>query len=143
MMKKYEYIIESYKRMYPNYYNKTVDCRPSSRHSILVTMNDGSKLEYNSLDSTVRDVTRLYSTQVTEMDEEAWRREFGRKLRRVIAEKGINQEKLSDMIGISRQMLTRYVRGTSTPSGYVLSRLASVLECDAREFTKFGYIDEE
>ena len=85
----------------------------------------------------------LYVPVGTEVDEETWRKEFGRKLQKAITEKGVNQERLSEITGISRQMLSRYIRGNSTPSGFVLSRLADVLECDVRELTRFGYIDEE
>lgn len=144
MLKRYGQIIDNYKIWYPGLYNQTIECRPSGRHCILVSLDDGTKMEYNSIDNTIRDVTKLYIREnIGSVDEEAWRKEFGHKLRRAIADRGINQERLSEMMGISRQMLTRYVRGTSTPSGYILSRLAEVLDCDVRELTKFGYIDEE
>ena len=144
MLKRYEYILDAYKTWHPSLYKQTVECRPSGRHSILVTLDDGTKMEYNSLDNTIRNVTKLYSREEAEnIDEESWRKEFGRKLRRAISDKGINQERLSEMLGISRQMLTRYVRGTSTPSGYNLTRLSEILDCDVRELTTFRYIDED
>lgn len=144
MLERYEKILATYKAWHPGLYKQTVECRPSGRNSILITLDDGTRMEYNSLDNTIRNVTKLYSHEQKDvMDEESWRKEFGLKLRRAIFEKGINQDRLSEMLGISRQMLTRYVRGTSTPSGYNLTRLCEVLDCDVRELTKFGYIDEE
>lgn len=144
MLKQYERVIEVYKKWHPCLYEKTTECRPSGRYCILAILNDGSRIEFNSLDNTIRNVTKFYIRETAdEIDEETWRKEFGRKLQRAITEKGINQERLSELIGISRQMLSRYIRGNSTPSGYVLSRLSEVLECDVRELTKFGYIDEE
>lgn len=144
MLSIYEHIIDGYKTWYPNLFSQTVECRPSGRSSILVTLNDGSKLEYDSRDNTIRDVTKYFSREddAGSIDEISWRKEFGRKLYRAIQDKGINQEMLADTIGISRQMISRYVRGNSTPSGYILSRLTEVLGCDVRELTKFGYIDE-
>lgn len=143
MLSRYEDIIESYKVWYPSLYRRTKECRPSGRFCILVTLDDDTKMEFNSFDHTIRDVSNLYDRNPENgLDESAWRKEFGHKLRRVIEEKGINQEQLSGMIGISRQMLSRYVRGTSTPSGYVLTRLSEILGCDVRELTKFGYVDE-
>lgn len=144
MLERYRQIIENYKIWYPTLYDQTVECKPSGKYSILVTLRDGSKMEYSSSDNTIRNVTSLYDKDtLRHMNEDDWRKEFGRKLRRAISDKGINQDKLSEMLGISRQMLTRYVRGTSTPSGYNLSRLSEILDCDVREFTRFGYIDEE
>ena len=144
MLGRYEKIVADYKTWHPGLYSVTVECRPSGRHSILATLADGNKMEFDSYDHSVRNVTKLYShDQAHAMDEESWRKEFGHKLRRAISDKGMNQDRLSELLGISRQMLTRYVRGTSTPSGYNITRLCEVLDCDVRELTKFGYIDEE
>lgn len=143
MLKRYAQIIEDYKVWYPEFYQKTIECRPSGKYCVLASLNDGSRVEFNCLDKTIRDVTKLYSREFTEsMDESSWRKEFGRKLHRAITDRHMTQERLSELTGISRQMLSRYVSGASTPSGYILSRLAEVLDCDVRELTKFGYIDE-
>lgn len=142
MLTRYNKIIEEYKMWHPNLYEQTVECRPSGRYCILIELADGSKIEYNSIDNTVRDVTRFYIREPNvSVNEEMWRKEFGRKLHRAIVDRGITQEQLSDMTGISRQMLSRYVRGNSTPSGYILTRLSEILECDVRELTRFGYVD--
>lgn len=144
MLERYERIIEGFRSWYPNLYERTVECRPSGRFSILARLNDGSRVEYSDVDNTIRDVSKYYDHQDAEpLSEEEWKKEFGRKLRRAIADKGINQERLSEMLGISRQMLTRYVRGTSIPSSYNLARLSEILDCDVRDLTKFGYIDED
>lgn len=141
MLERYEMIIHSYKNYFPNFYSQTVECRPSGRHCILVTLNDGSKMEFNSFDNSIRDVSKYYDRR--SVDETSWRKEFGRKLYRAIVDKGITQEALADTLGISRQMLSRYVTGNSTPSSYNLARLSEILDCDVRELTRFGYIDEE
>lgn len=143
MLERYSEIIEGYKSWYPSLYSKTVECKPCGKYSILARLSDGSRVEYNSMDNGIRDVSKLYDRSYTHsMTEEMWREEFGRKLRRAIEDKGITQERLSELSGISRQMLTRYVRGNSTPSGYILNKLAEVLDCDVRELSKFGYIDD-
>ena len=142
MMDRYYHIIDSFKNWYPTLFEKTEHFQPLGRLSILVHMNDGAKLEYTAHDHAIRDVTRYYDKS-NAVDEESWRKEFGRRLRRLISERGISQEKLSETTGISRQMMTRYVKGTSTPSGFTLSRLSEALDCDVRELTRFGYIDED
>lgn len=140
MLERYKTIIDEYKKWHPIMYEKTIECRPSGRSSILVTLNDGTRIEYESNGNTVRNVTRMYAGSID--NEETWRKDFGHQLRKAIADKGYTQEKLSEVTGISRQMLTRYVRGTSTPSGYILTRLSDALDCDVRELTNFGYIDK-
>ena len=144
MLERYSKILENYKRWFPNLYDRTTECWPSGRRTLLASLDDGSKIEYNDFHNTIRDVTKVYGEDHTErMDETAWRKEFGHKLRRAISNRGISQDELSDISGISRQMLSRYVRGTSTPSGYNLTRLSEILGCDVRDFTRFNYIDEE
>lgn len=143
MLSRYEKIIEDYKTWYPNMYAQTTECRPSGHSQIMIVLKDGTRMEFNAIDNSIRNVTKYYEHDSdSALDEEAWRKEFGRKLSRAISDKGLTQERLSEMTGISRQMLSRYVRGSSTPSGYILSRLVEVLGCDARDLTKFGYIDE-
>lgn len=142
MTDRYLGVLNAYKLWFPNLYNRTVDCWMTDINTLLATLDDGSKIEFNSQTNAMRDVTGLYSTGVTEMDEESWRKEFGHYLRRAIGDKGITQERLADMSGISKQMLTRYVRGHSTPSGYVLSKISEILGCDARELTGFGSAEE-
>lgn len=143
MMAKYERMIEAYRTWYPTMYKQTVECRPSGSKTILITLDDGMKMEFDSFDNSIRNVSKYYSNDIDDVDEEAWRKEFGRKLHQAIIDKGITQDRVSELTGISRQMLSRYIRGNSTPSGYILSRLVDVLGCDARDLTKFGYIDEE
>ena len=143
MLSRYNRIIENFKIWYPNLYDQTVDCMPSGYESIVATLRDGTKIEYCDRDHTFNTVTKFYERDSdTEIDEEAWRKEFGIKLRHAISDRGINQERLSDLTGISKQMLTRYVRGMSTPSAYNLSRLAEILKCDIRELCTFGYIED-
>ena len=143
MLERYSKIIEGYKLWYPTLYARTTECWPSGRQTILASLDDGSRIEYNDFDNTIRDVTKIYGGEPERVDESVWRKEFGHKLRRAINNRGISQEDLSEMSGISRQMLSRYVRGTSTPSAYILTRLSEILNCDVREFTRFNYIDEE
>ena len=138
-----EKIIRDYEIWYPTFFKHSVEFTMNGTHSVLVDLDDGSKIEYNSYDNTIRDITHLYNRENgVALDEEVWRKEFGHQLRRAIVDRGITQEQLSEMTGISRQMLSRYIKGTSTPSGYILSRLSEALDCDVRRLTRFGYIDD-
>ena len=131
-------IINGYETWYPALFEQSVKYVMTGTHTILVDLEDGSKIEYDSRGNTIRDVSRIYiRDEGSDLDEETWRREFGHQLRRAIDDVGITQDQLSDMTGISRQMLSRYVRGTSTPSGYILSRLSEVLGCDISKLTRF------
>lgn len=138
-----ERIIRSYETWHPALFEQSVKYIATGTHTALIELEDGSSIEYDSRDNTIRDVTRIYNHDENDiLDEASWRKEFGHQLRRAIADRGITQEQLSEITGISRQMLSRYVRGSSTPSGYVLSRLSEVLDCDVRKLTRFGYMED-
>lgn len=135
-------VIRSFEKWHPAIFEHSVDYAMTGRYTILVCLDDNSKIEYNSYDNTIRDVSRIYNRdEYSALEEDVWRKEFGHQLRRAIVDRGITQEELSDLTGISRQMLSRYVNGTSTPSGYIISRLSEVLKCDVRKLTRFGFED--
>lgn len=138
-----EKIIKSYETWYPTFFEHSVGFSMTGIHSVLIDLKDGSKIEYNSYDNTIRDITHLYNREKdVGLDEEVWRKEFGHQLRRAIVDRGITQDQLSEMTGVSRQMLSRYIHGTSTPSGYIISRLSEVLDCDVHKLTRFGCVEE-
>jgi ribosome-binding protein aMBF1 (putative translation factor) len=141
MDEKYEIMINSYKTWFPSLYEKTIKCTPRSKYSIVAELEDGTRMEFDGVHNTVRDVTCHYDPNQT-VDEDAWRKEFGYRLREAMIDRGINQEMLSDLSGISRQMITRYVRGHSTPSAYTIDRLARILKCDVRDLTRFDCAEQ-
>ena len=139
-----EKIIRSYEEWHPAFFEHSVKMVMSSPYSIVADLDDGSKIEYSSRDNTIRDVTHVYNRNPGEcLEEEVWRKEFGHQLRRAMMDAGITQDQLSEDTGISRQMLSRYIHGNSTPSGYVLSRLSEVLNCDVHRLTRFGCIKDQ
>lgn len=134
-----EKIIRSYEEWHPAFFEHSVNMVMNGAYSIVVELDDNSKIEYNARDNTIRDVTHIYNRNPGErLEEESWRKEFGHQLRRAMTDAGITQDQLSEETGISRQMLSRYIHGTSTPSGYILSRLSEVLNCDVHRLTRFG-----
>ena len=64
-----------------------------------------------------------------EMNEEQFRREFGRRLRRIMEHKGVTQAELSDATGILQYMISGYINGKHTPSFYIIHKLANALKC--------------
>ena len=52
---------------------------------------------------------------------------FGEKLHRLRREKGMSQEALAGKLGVSRQAVSRWERGTARPDTANLARLAQVL----------------
>ena len=135
-----ERIVSEFKLWYPLFYERTVDCVINGYHSLLAILNDGTKLEFSSLDNTLRDVTRIYDPDYnTNMSEEEWRKEFGNRLNALLRDRSMKHEVLADRLGVSRIMVSKYINGKATPSSYNLKRIARVLDCDIRELVDFDY----
>lgn len=59
-------------------------------------------------------------------------KKFGENLKRVMKEKGITQQRLADLVGVSRSTISKYVTDTAEPSLDVLCDIAIKLgvSCD-------------
>lgn len=113
---------------FPLTMEKAIEWRINDAYSIVITLDDGGTYIYDDVGHSMR---RLPSKD--EMTEELYKKEFGRRLRRVMFLKSITQDELSDMTGITRVMINRYVNGKSIPSLYTVDRLAEALNCSVDE----------
>lgn len=55
---------------------------------------------------------------------------FGERLREAIQKAGLTQRRVSQILGISKNTMTNYVRGVTQPKGETLVKLASLLNVD-------------
>lgn len=141
MLDRNERVANEFKRWHPTFYKRTIECIITGYHLLLAILDDGTKLEFSSLDNSLRDVTQMYDPDYNaHMSEIEWRNSFSSKLKSLIHDRSIKQEVLADMLGISRTMLSKYINGKATPSSYNLNRIARVLGCDVRDLIDFDYI---
>lgn len=132
-------LLEKYELWYPVFYEKTVDYQFVNYNTLIAVLNDGTEIEYCSLDNTIRNLTKWRRIEEKlQMDEDTWRAEFGKNLRQAINASGINHDSFANKLGVSRQMVSRYVNGHATPSGYVLARMSEILRCDIDKLCMFN-----
>ena len=60
--------------------------------------------------------------------------EFGKNLKRLMKEKGYNQNSLAERVGIKQTQISAYVTGKVIPSVYIIYKLSIALECDMQDF---------
>lgn len=136
-----ERVISEFKMWYPTFYERAEFITTVGYHLVLAALDDGTKVEFCSLDNTLRDVTRTYDTDFNDnMDDEEYRKEFSIRLKTLLHDRGIKQEDLADTIGVSRQIMSRYINGKSMPKVYIIRRMSRVLDCDIRDLIDFDYI---
>ena len=99
---------------------------------LCVELIDGRLIIYDYLDKTVEPLETNSST-----DELVWRKRFGKRLRKRMNEKGIGQEELSEITGISKVTISSYVNGKSLPNLYNADRIAEAISCPLDKLLDF------
>ena len=77
---KFERILERMSTMFPSIYERIVDWYPSGKSEIVVVLNDGTKMAYESFDDTIRTII-AGSVAPEVMNEADYRKQFSDALR--------------------------------------------------------------
>lgn len=136
-----ELIVREYKLWYPTFYDRTTECFITGYHLLLAILEDGTKVEFCSLDNSLRDVSRSYNPDLLDtMEDREYRKEFGDRLKTLLRDRSIRHDALAESVGVSRQSMSMYINGKSLPSIRIVRRIARVLNCDVRDLIDFDYI---
>lgn len=130
----WEPVLQAFKDRYPDFAKDVVDWYPIGQMEIAVKNSKGDKHIYNMINQTFA-ALKTRKTSDTYLDEDEWSKEFSYKLNKKMRMIGINQEGLSDLTGISRVSISKYMNGKAIPSVYNLEKIAWALECPISEFT--------
>lgn len=112
------------------------DYKQFDKFELLVILKSGVRILYDYIDHTM-EYLRPKPSNVFDMPEKDWRVAYSRRFYKRIRDRGISQNELSEMTGISRVTLSRYINGKATPSLYNAGKLAKALNCDLRDFIRF------
>lgn len=125
MHSSFELILEQFRMYFPHLYEQGVDWWKSGPYHITVLLSDNTRVEFDSSDNTIRWVKKIDRT----VDNDILRKEIGRNIRKFIVYRGMRQQEVSEKLGVTEAMLSRYINGTSMPSIDKLHNLASILNC--------------
>lgn len=106
-----------------------VDYYIDAPDELVVTLNDGKVFAYDDIYKTFRRLPESHNLTETNC-----KIEFGNRLRRVMALKGVNETTLSEKTGIQRTLLSNYISGRTNPSFYAVDKIAKALGCSVDEF---------
>lgn len=121
----FDNIYDNFKRYYPNVEERAVEYFEKGPYELIVRLDNGTMLSYDDLEKS----TRVLPSDPNVMGEEQFRREFARRLRRQMYLKGVTQMQLANGADISEVSLSNYMTGKSTPSFFIVDKLAKVLKC--------------
>ena len=83
---------------------------------------DGRGFVYDNYDHTIWDLPKD-----EDLTKEVYSREFGRSLERALQLSGMTQYELADKTGISKNQISKYVRGKAMPTFYSVELMAKAL----------------
>ena len=126
-----EMLIEQFRLYYPDYHDRAVDWWKSGPYHITFLLDDNTRLEFDGSENTIRwpHVADIFT------DNEEYRKEIGRNIRKFMIYRGLNQQEVCERVGITQAMLSRYITGNSMPRLDKLNHLAHILNCEISDLT--------
>ncbi len=121
----HEFEIKGFLFNYPMYANKVVDWYRNNYGELVVKLDNGTILQYDIYNETLRELR----PDNYEWPEREYRREFGRRLSRVMLHKRVTQIELSQRTGIAQTTISKYITGKATPSSYNFRKIIKALNC--------------
>jgi DNA-binding XRE family transcriptional regulator len=132
---KYERILMNFERRHPHLYNQAVEWWGSGRISIFVELNDGTVIDYNDIDNTIR-----WVTVGGDIDDETKCKAFGHNLQKFVMVSGMSKGEIAEKLGITNAMLSRYLHGKSMPSFDKGRQIANLMGCMMEELFDESYL---
>lgn len=133
---KYSKMLKRFELRYPHFYNKVLDWWASGRVSIAIKLTDGTILDYNDVENTIR-----WIEVGDNATDETRCAAFGCNLQKFITHCGMSKGDIADKLGITKAMLSRYIHGKTMPSALKALQLAKLLGCSVEEFFDENYME--
>lgn len=129
-------VVDSFRMHWRKEYNKMRSWRPIGRFDIEVTLNDGTRWHYDFFKHSLRCIARNPEDK-SDRNKEAYRKEFGRRLKVILKDNMVTQRMLSDMTGISENTISSYIRGVRSPEVWAIKAIANAIPCSPLELIDF------
>lgn len=133
---KWDEMFEMFEKQYPHIAEKVMTWYPCGEFDLLIKLSDGIRILYDHFDGTVRTIFHP-DPKNYQLTEDEYRREFSDKLGKMIDRRGISQQELASIAGVSKYSISKYLRRQATPSAYVVDKLARALGCSTYELMSF------
>lgn len=131
--KYYEEMFNTFKEYHPYMAQDAVDYRPKSDIAIRLTMQNGTRYDFDIISKSVHRVQDNYKLQKDQITDMQCRKSFSCHLSEMMTVKGYNQQRLSEYTGISKGSINSYLNATKTPSLTNVRKIAYALDCSIAE----------
>lgn len=106
--------------------------------TVIVRLQNDEVYLYDDLENRLILIKLFDNTN--ELTESEWRSGFAYLLEKKIKLSGITKYKVAKSSGISNVQLSRYLNERATPSGYVIQRLATAINCDVADILPHDFV---
>lgn len=124
---KWKTIFNNLDLYYPEIADDIQSWYTSGDWEITLKLKDGRKWIFDGRDNV------LIRIRDDDIAQEEYVQEFSRRLNRKMRDAGIGTDELGERLGVSRATVSRYLNGHTIPSGYVIMRIAQILQCSTNE----------
>ena len=131
------YHIQKFCYLYAVKENDIVNVKKVSDSEFIFDLSMGIRYLYDIVGDTATIIRRSDADYVTD---EMWKKEFSRRLKKRASIKGFYMYDLAERLGVSENTMNRYANGKSIPNGYMIQRLAHILDCSVEYLTNFDYL---
>lgn len=122
--------LKIFKSHYPNLADKVKSHKKVvCGRELEVKLDDGRAYIFDEQDETLRQLP----SDSRQMTKDEFKIEFGYRLRKILAQKGLTQTELGDRIDAVQSDISEYVRGTRIPNFYTVDRIAKALDISVDE----------
>ena len=128
-----EKIFNNFQVNFPLTAKQAMEWKVTGPSEITVELSDNTKVIYDDFDKTLINVDYADGP----MTEQQWKNEFGRRLNKRLYLRRISQDELAERTGLSRQIVSRYINGSSVPNPLTIRAIARVLNCDISDLIDF------
>lgn len=130
----YEACFDDFQKRWPESARDAVEYRPKGEYAIRITLRDGRQLDYNMrANGSLRYVDTYISGSADNFDDEYCRSVFANNLSERMMVKGYGQAALAEQTGLSKAVISKYLKKQSTPTLSAVRRIAHVLDCNVED----------
>lgn len=124
---KWKLIFSNLELYYPDTLEQMQSWYASGDWEVTLKLKDGTRWMFDgreNLLSKIRD---------DNISQEEYCEEFSRRLYRKMRDAGVGTEELAERLGVARSTVSRYLNCHTIPSGYVIMRIAQILQCSPND----------
>ena len=121
-------IFDEFRDLYPEYWRRGTTYCEIDDDSIEIRIPQVGKLIYDNYYDEIKWIERCESAK--EEDRSELYQYFVEVVKNYIDEYGVTQQEFADYVGISRQMLSKYLNGDSIPKIDTMRRICKIINVD-------------